>query len=80
MVRCRYSTNVVSIHGPAMVSTPTAARIFGTNDSVGSLICVAAWKTLTMTLHGPADVAFRQEMIVWHFLGLASGLRRGPNQ
>ena len=35
-VRCRYSTRVVSIHGPATASTATAAMIFGTNDSVAS--------------------------------------------
>src|SRR5437867_9140277 len=46
-VRCKYSTSMFSIHGPASTSTATAATIFGTKDSVASLICVAAWNTLT---------------------------------
>jgi len=36
----------------------------------------AAWKSMTMRLTHPADEAFRQEMIVWHFLGLLGGVRR----
>lgn len=36
----------------------------------------AAWKSAVMRMTAPADVAFRQEMIVWHFLGLVSGARR----
>lgn len=36
----------------------------------------AAAKSLAMQLRGPADEAFRQEMIVWHFLGLIRGSRR----
>ncbi len=32
------------------------------------------WKTLLMHLTRPADEAFRQEMVVWHFLGLIRGL------
>lgn len=35
----------------------------------------AALKTLRLHLTRPADEAFRQEMIVWHFLGLIRGLR-----
>jgi hypothetical protein len=46
-MRWMYSTKVVSIHGPAIASTATAAIIFGTNDKVASWICVAAWKMLT---------------------------------
>src|SRR6185369_5741427 len=46
-VRCTNSTRVVSIHGPAIASTATAATIFGTNDKVDSWIWVAAWKMLT---------------------------------
>src|ERR1035438_936885 len=41
------STSEVSIHGPATARTATAAMILGTNDSVASWICVAAWKMLT---------------------------------
>lgn len=39
----------------------------------------AVWRSLAMRLTHPADEAFRQEMIVWHFLGLMRGLaRRAP--
>lgn len=55
-------------------------RAFGVPLYILRQLAAAAWKTLTMTLQDPADAAFRQEMIVWHFLGLASGLRRGSNQ
>jgi glycosyltransferase involved in cell wall biosynthesis len=55
-------------------------QAFGVPLFILRQLATAAWKTLTMTLLEPADAAFRQEMIVWHFLGLASGLRRGPNQ
>lgn len=34
----------------------------------------AAWASLAMRLTHPADEAFRQEMIVWHFMGLMRGL------
>jgi len=36
----------------------------------------AAWRFMSMRITHPADEAFRQEMIVWHFLGLISGLAR----
>lgn len=36
----------------------------------------AVWRSLAMHLTRPADEAFRQEMIVWHFLGLMRGLAR----
>lgn len=36
----------------------------------------AAALTIQMHLTRPADEAFRQEMIVWHFLGLIRGLRQ----
>ena len=55
-------------------------KAFGVPLYILRQLATAVWKTLTMTLQGPADVAFRQEMIVWHFLGLASGLRRRSNQ
>lgn len=34
----------------------------------------AMWRAFTMRLTCPADEAFRQEMIVWHFFGLLRGL------
>src|SRR4051794_25588996 len=37
-----------SIHGPAMTSVANTASSLGMNDSVASLICVAAWKMLTI--------------------------------
>ena len=43
-----YSTSVRSIHGPVSASTAAMASSFGMNDSVISLICVAAWKMPTM--------------------------------
>lgn len=36
----------------------------------------AVWKSLVMRLTHSADEAFRQEMIVWHFMGLMRGLSR----
>lgn len=36
----------------------------------------AVWKSLAMRVTRPADEAFRQEMIVWHFMGLMRGLAR----
>src|SRR5690349_3428849 len=43
-----YSTSVRSIHGPVIASTAAMASSFGMNDSVISLIDVAAWKMPTM--------------------------------
>src|SRR5690242_15117505 len=42
-----YSTSVRSIHGPVSASIAAMASSFGMNDSVISLICVAAWKMPT---------------------------------
>ncbi len=36
----------------------------------------AIWQSLTMRITRPADEAFRQEMIVWHFVGLIRGTAR----
>src|SRR4051812_17655742 len=44
-----YSTSVRIIHGPAMASTAAMASSFGMNDSVISLMDVAAWKMPTMS-------------------------------
>src|SRR6188768_1939737 len=43
-----YSTSVRIIQGPVSASTAAMASSFGMNDSVISLICVAAWKMPTM--------------------------------
>jgi glycosyltransferase involved in cell wall biosynthesis len=43
-----------------------------------SQLARAAWKSLKMRISHPRDEAFRQEMIVWHFLGLIQGFRRKP--
>ncbi len=51
-------------------------KAFGVPLYILRQLAAAVWKTLKMTLQGPSDAAFRQEMIVWHFLGLADGLRR----
>ena len=42
-----FRSSVFNIQGPATASTATAATTLGTNDSVASWICVAAWKMLT---------------------------------
>src|SRR3982751_2534630 len=46
-----------SIHGPATTMTTNTLISFGMNESVISLICVAAWKMLTMR---PAQSAVRR--------------------
>src|SRR5688572_28004306 len=43
-----YSTSVRNIQGPVIASTAAMASSLGMNDSVISLICVAAWKMPTM--------------------------------
>ena len=43
-----YSTRFRIIHGPVNASTAAMASSFGMNDSVISLIDVAAWKMPTM--------------------------------
>src|SRR5580658_2082570 len=40
--------NCLSIHGPTSTSVVAIPSSFGINDSVISLICVAAWKMPTM--------------------------------
>jgi glycosyltransferase involved in cell wall biosynthesis len=56
---------------------PTAGRrIAGVPLYLLPQLARAGWKSLTMRITHPADEAFRQEMIVWHFLGLVSGLHR----
>src|SRR5947207_15171665 len=42
-----YSTSCRIIHGPVSASTAAIASSLGMNDSVISLICVAAWKMPT---------------------------------
>src|SRR5690242_12775832 len=46
-----------SIHGPAMTTAANTATSLGMNESVASLICVAAWKMLTTR---PAQSAVRR--------------------
>ena len=48
MRRVAKSVMMVSIHGPASTMVRKMAISFGTKESVISLICVAAWKTLTV--------------------------------
>src|SRR3982750_1994423 len=43
-----YSTSVRSIHGPVIARMAAMASSLGMNDSVISLICVAAWKMPTI--------------------------------
>jgi glycosyltransferase involved in cell wall biosynthesis len=53
-----------------------ARRILGVPPYVFSLTLKAAWTALKAKLEGPEDQAFHREMIVWHFLGMISGLRQ----
>src|SRR5689334_733712 len=46
-----------SIHGPAMTTAANTATSLGMNESVASLICVAAWNMLTTR---PAQSAVRR--------------------
>lgn len=56
------------------VALPAAGRrIAGVPLYLLPQLARAAWKAATMRLTHPADEAFRQEMIVWHFLGLVRG-------
>jgi glycosyltransferase involved in cell wall biosynthesis len=59
----------------AMLEIPRGRSLFGVPLYIVRQLAAAAWKTVAFTLREPADIAFRQEMIVWHFLGLADGLR-----
>ncbi len=51
-------------------------RIGGVPLYLLSQLMRAVWKSIVMRAMAPADAAFRQEMIVWHFLGLVSGAWR----
>lgn len=61
----------------ATLEIPQGRSVFGVPVYILRQLAASAWKTLVMKLREPADVAFRQEMIVWHFLGLVEGLRGG---
>lgn len=51
-------------------------RLFGVPVYLFAQLARACWKSLVMGLTKPADAAFRQEMIVWHFMGLIRGLAK----
>jgi glycosyltransferase involved in cell wall biosynthesis len=56
--------------------TPTPGRTaFGIPRFLFGQLLRAVLRTLRLHASAPADVAFRQEMIVWHFLGLMTGNR-----
>ncbi|MBZ8143864.1 glycosyl transferase family 2, partial [Rubrivivax gelatinosus] len=51
----------------------TGRRIAGVPAYLLPQLARAVGKAAWMRLTSPADEAFRQEMIVWHFLGLVRG-------
>ncbi|MCQ9372921.1 glycosyltransferase [Methyloversatilis sp. XJ19-13] len=55
---------------------PDANLLFGVPRYLIMQLLRAAARTLSMTLSRPADEAFRQEMIIWHFMGVISGSRQ----
>lgn len=55
---------------------PEANRLFGVPRYLIMQLLRAVGRTVAMTFTRPADEAFRQEMIIWHFLGLISGTRQ----
>lgn len=58
----------------ALSAPPSGARLlFGAPRYLFIQLFKAIWRTFAKTLTRPADEAFRQEMIIWHFLGLISG-------
>lgn len=60
------------------VSNPPAGfgLVFGAPRYLFAQLLRAAARTIAKSITRPADEAFRQEMIVWHFLGLISGCRQ----
>lgn len=48
-------------------------RLYGVPYYLFGQLVHAAWRALQHRISRPADEAFRQEMIVWHFLGLIAG-------
>ena len=55
---------------------PGERRLFGIPRYLFPQLVRAAWNAIRARLTAPADEAFNREMIVWHFLGVISGLRR----
>jgi glycosyltransferase involved in cell wall biosynthesis len=56
------------------------AYLFGAPRYLFPQLLKACWRTLGKTLIRPADEAFRQEMIIWHFLGLIAGCRQSRDR
>ncbi len=59
---------------------PAGRRVLGVPPYLIAHLLRSVWRTLVSHLTRPADEAFRQEMIIWHFLGLIAGLRERPLQ
>lgn len=53
---------------------PGGRQIAGVPLYLWRQLAQTVWKTLLMYLTRPADEAFRQEMVIWHLLGLIRGL------
>jgi GT2 family glycosyltransferase len=65
-----------SMNAAATWSAPSGRQIAGVPLYLFLQLIRATWRSICMRLMNPADEAFRQEMIVWHFLGLIHGLMR----
>jgi hypothetical protein len=55
---------------------PGERRLLGIPRYLFPDLARAVWNAIRARLTAPADEAFNREMIVWHFLGVISGLRR----
>lgn len=56
------------------------AAVFGVPRYLFVQLLRAIGRTFALTVTRPADEAFRQEMIIWHFLGMISGCRAYQNR
>ena len=65
-----------SVNEAATWTLPNGRQVAGVPLYLFPQLARAAWHSMTMRITRPADEAFRQEMIVWHFLGLIRGLAR----
>ena len=69
--RWRYDAS----RGEALRSPTPGRTAFGIPRFLFLQLLRAVLRTLHLHASAPADVAFRQEMIIWHFLGLMTGNR-----
>lgn len=74
--RWRYDAS----RGEALRSPIPGRTAFGIPRFLFGQLLRAVLRTLHLHASAPPDVAFRQEMIVWHFLGLMTGNRARSKQ